>query len=91
MNVRLYCTEYYLPLDTKKLNTLNDIRALPIGVLFDLCACNFMHVKISLHACCVHGRHCMHNLSSRGKPSIAMVLLLLLTFLSSLLCILVTL
>ena len=51
MNVRSCCTEYYLLLDTKRLNTLNNIRALLKSVLFDLHAFNFMHVRISLHAC----------------------------------------
>ena len=32
--------------------------------MIDLRAHNFMHVKISLHARCVHTRHCVHNLLS---------------------------
>ena len=64
MNVRSYCTEYYLLLDTKKLNTLNDIGALLKIVLFDLCACKFRHMRISLSAGCMHAHHHAHNLLS---------------------------
>ena len=54
----------------KKLNTLNNIGVLLKSVLFDLHACKFMHVKISLHAPCVHTRHNAHNLSSPGNLKI---------------------
>ena len=48
----------------KQLTTLNNIRVLLKSVLIDLCACNFVHTKTSLHACCVHAHHCVSNLSS---------------------------
>ena len=57
MNVKSYCTKYYLLSDTKQLNTLNNIAALLKGVLFDLQACNFVHARISLHARCTHAHH----------------------------------
>ena len=34
------------------------------GVLIDLCARNFVHAKTSLHACCMHPRPSVQNLSS---------------------------
>ena len=63
MNVRSYCTEYYL-LSGTKLNTLNNIGALLKGVLFDLRARNFVHASISLRGRCVHAHHRARNLSS---------------------------
>ena len=48
----------------KQLTTLNNIQVLLKGVLIDLCARNFMHVKTSLHACCMHACHHVCNLSS---------------------------
>ena len=68
MHVRLYCTEYYVLSDTKKLNTLNNIGALLKGVSFDLHARNFVHSKISLHARYVHARHRLHNLLNPVIP-----------------------
>ena len=64
MNVRSYSTEYYLLLDTKKLNTLSNIGALLKGVLFHLRARNFVQARISLRARCVHARHRACNFSS---------------------------
>ena len=49
----------------KQFNTLNNIGILLKGVLIDLCACNFVHVKTYLRARCVHTRHRARNLSSR--------------------------
>ena len=67
MNVRSYCTEYFLLSDTKKLNTLIPHylnTALLKGVLFDLRARNFVHARISLRVSCVHARHRARNLLS---------------------------
>ena len=64
MNVRSYCTEYYLLSGTKQLNTLNNIGALLKGVLFDSHARNFVHTRISLRARYVHARHRARNLWS---------------------------
>ena len=50
----------------KQLAKLNNIRVLLKSVLIHLRACDFMHAKISLHACCVHAHHCARNLSSPG-------------------------
>ena len=69
MNVRLYCTKYYLLSDTKQINTLIPHylnTALLKGILFDIRAHNFVHARISLHARCVHARHFAHNLLSPG-------------------------
>ena len=42
---------------------------LPKGVLIDLRVRNFVHAKTSLHARCVHFRHCVCNLSSPGNEA----------------------
>ena len=47
----------------KQLTTLNNIRVLLKSVLIDLRARNFVHVKTSLRARCVHARHRACNLS----------------------------
>ena len=47
-----------------QLATLSNVRVLLKGVLIDLHACNFVHAKTSLHARCLHARHCAHNLLS---------------------------
>lgn len=46
--------------------TLNNMGVLLKGGLTHLCACNFLHVNISLHARCTHARQRAHNLSSPG-------------------------
>ena len=48
----------------KQLATLNNIRKILKGVLIDLRAHNFMHAKTSLHAHCLHARHCACSLLS---------------------------
>ena len=48
----------------EQLATLSNIQVLLEGVLIDLPAHNFVHMKTSLHAHCVHARHHAHNLSS---------------------------
>ena len=48
----------------KQLATLNNIQVLLKSVLINLHAHNFVQVKISLHACCMHTCHCAHNLAS---------------------------
>ena len=48
----------------KQLAILNSIGVLLKGVSIDLHAPNFMHVKTSLHARCVHACNRVHNLSS---------------------------
>ena len=48
----------------KQFNTLNNIGILLKGVLIDLRACNFVHVKTYLRARCIHTRHRACNLSS---------------------------
>ena len=50
MSVRSYCAEYYLLSDTKQLATLNSIGVLLDGVLINLRALNFVHMKTSLCA-----------------------------------------
>ena len=45
-------------------HTLNNIRVLLESVLINLCAQNFVHVKTSLRASCVHVRRRPRNLSS---------------------------
>ena len=64
MNVRSYCSKYYLLSDTKMLMTLNKIGLLLKGVLIDLHAHNFEHSKTSLLPHCLHGHHHKHNLPS---------------------------
>ena len=46
----------------KYLTILNVTGVLLKDVLIDLRACNFLHVKTSLCASCVHARHCSRNL-----------------------------
>ena len=46
--------------------TLNSMGVLLKGGLTHLCACNFLHVNISLRARCTHARQRAHNLSSPG-------------------------
>ena len=48
----------------KQLVTLNNIQVLIKCVLTDLCAHNFVHVKTSLPAHCMHAQHRAHNLLS---------------------------
>ena len=48
----------------KQLATLNNIGELLKGDLIHLHAHNFVHVKTSLHAWCMHTCHCVCNLSS---------------------------
>ena len=48
----------------KQLATLNSIGVLLKGVLIDLCARNFVHVKSSLRAHYVHNSNHARNLSS---------------------------
>ena len=56
----------------KQLAAFNNFWVLLKSVLIDLCACNLVHAKTSLHACCMHARHCTHNMSS---PVIYFILL----------------
>ena len=52
----------------KQLATLNSIGVLPEGVLINLRARNFVHMKTSLRARCAHARNRPRNLSSPGPP-----------------------
>ena len=54
MNIRSYCTEYYLLSGTQK----NNIGAILKGALFDSC----VHKFVLYFDLCAH--HCAHNLSS---------------------------
>ena len=59
----------------KQLATLNNFWVLLKSVLIDLGAHNFVHMKTSLHACCMHTCHRAHNLLS---PEIVCILFYLL-------------
>ena len=50
-------------LTQKQLTTLNNIQVLLKSVLIDLRARNFVHVKTSLRARCMHARHHARNFS----------------------------
>ena len=54
----------------KQLTTLNNIRVLLKGILIDLHAHNFMHVKTFLHTRCPLARHGAHNLL---RPDISII------------------
>ena len=62
MNVRFYCTEYYLLSDTKTTRNLKLLQRK--SVLIDLWARNFVHANTSLRARWAHGGHRARNLSS---------------------------
>ena len=51
----------------KQLATLNNIGVLLEGVLIELHACKFVHMKTSLRVRCMHARHRACNLSSPVK------------------------
>ena len=59
----------------KQLATLNNIRILLKGVLIDLYARNFVHMKNSLCALSMHARHCARNLSSPDEKPLRPVIL----------------
>ena len=58
----------------KKLSTVNNIGVLVKSVLTDLRAHNFVHVKISLCAHCVHARHHAPNLLSPDSSQFTLIL-----------------
>ena len=58
----------------KKLTTVNNIEVLVKSVLTDLRAHNFVHVKISLCAHCMHARHHVPNLLSPDSSQFTLIL-----------------